>query len=232
MYLVIGASSGLGLEIVKNLSKDSKVLGIARTKSNYNNKNYRHLKIDINKGIKILDENLSTRSINSVIFTVGIYLDHDNVDLKESEMLKLISTNFLSIVKVINFLRLKKKLTDTCFISICSSFTTYFQRDSQAFYSISKNALDRYIDSLRMYNFKFNKRLYINKFTIGILEKTMKNSKKKPIKLLSYSLKKAAKFIISNNKSKNKNFILPAWWILFKILFFIMPKFIKYRLRV
>ena len=227
MHIVVGASSGVGLELVKILSKKNTVIGISRTDSRYIDKNYQQILIDVKKDITLLNDKIKNNSIKSIIFTIGQYDDYDNVKFETEKILDLIKVNFLCIVNFINFLEKNNKFCKEAYISVCSSVTTFAQRDKQTFYSISKHSLDRYVESLRIYNNRNNINIYVNNFIIGVLEKPMKQSKKIPNKYFATSIKVVANFIAQNNLSKNKNFIFPKWWIVIKFVFLFLPKFLR-----
>lgn len=226
MILIIGASSGVGLELVKIFqNNNSNIATISRKKiNNINNKNLTQIKFDItNNNYNLLHKVIKKKSIDAVIFTVGFVSDFDNLSLNLSEIDKIYQTNFISVTQFVKFLINNKKLKDNSTLSFCSSVTTFLPRDIQIFYCASKRGLDSFIDSLRFTFLKEKTNIYVNKFVIGVLDSPMKGSKRQPSKMLSYKKTNAAKCIFKKYKSKNKNFYVPFWWFFIKIIILLFP---------
>jgi short-subunit dehydrogenase len=226
MILIVGASEGLGLNLVKNfISQNKKIFTISRSKNPiFDNPLVSWIQNDITKLDYDFIDNFDKSSIEAVIFTVGYFNDNDDFSLNIDEIHKIFQTNLFSVSKLIEKLITKDKLKNGSYISICSSVTTMLPRDTQVFYSAAKKGLDCFIESLRFTSLKKKKIFYVNRFIIGVLDQPMKGSLKKPPKFLAYSSKKAARFISATYNKKNSDFFVPSWWFIIKIVFLLTPK--------
>lgn len=227
--MIVGASSGVGHELSKLfLSEKKKIITISRNYPKHlQNTDFKHFSFDITKDdFNLIENDIGQNSLEAVIFTVGFYLDNDDINTDMNMINKIFETNFLSITQFVKYLIERKKLKNNAAISFCSSVTTILPRDNQVYYCAAKKSLDSYIESLRFSFAKSNLNIFVNKFVIGILSKPMKGSTQKPSSLLMYETSKAAQSIFKNCMAKNKNFYVPFWWSVLRFLILLTPKFL------
>lgn len=100
-YLIIGGTSGIGLESTKILSQDNRVIVISRTNKNLENiQNVEYYSADVTKSIEELPS--ISESINGLVYCPG------SINLKPFKSLKIedfqndFDVNVLGVIKVIN----------------------------------------------------------------------------------------------------------------------------------
>ena len=225
MIIIVGASHGLGLELVKKFTQSrNKVICISRTTNAiYDNELIKHINLDLNSRDFSQLDTIKENSIKSVIFTIGYYKDDDDFNLSYDEIDKILDLNFTSLTKFLHYLVSSNKLEKKSYISFCSSVTTFMPRDNQIFYSASKLALDNYINSLRIYFLNKNQDLKINKFIIGVLDEPMQGSKSKPSRILAHKTSKAAETLFNNHMKNNIDKSVPMWWNLIYLILKVVP---------
>ena len=67
--LIIGGSSGIGLEIVKKLNKEHNIFVASRTNESLGGLNYQYIKIDVTK--EILDPSILPDTLDGLVYCPG-----------------------------------------------------------------------------------------------------------------------------------------------------------------
>lgn len=243
-YLIIGASSGLGKDLVYEFASKGNNLII----SSRDIRDLKNLKNDIELKYKVkvkiltidlanLDDvkkkiNLNNKffdGITGVLFPAGQMDDEDFINLKPSLVGDLIFSNFISITYIISSYYQKK---EKGIIVGFGSVSALFGRRTNPYYSASKRALESYFESLISNNDKKN--INIQFYILGYLDTNLSFGKK--LFLPRGSTKNLSKLVYKKRLLKNCKIYFPIWWsiigfiiniIPFKILIFIFNFFKK-----
>lgn len=225
MIVIVGGSKGLGKYLVNEYKgRNIKIMSFARSypKKQISNK-LTNVKFDINNFyFKDLDHLIPKNSIESIFMTVGIFYDDDDIYNSKQKNNKLINTNVMSIVKIINFLIKNNKFKNRSSINFFSSVSTFFPRNKNIMYTASKSFLNSYANSLRIFMRQEKKNISVNNFIIGILDEPL-SGVDYDYKIKGFSKKKLAKLICKMSLNNSKNIIIPRYWILLNILLNILP---------
>lgn len=224
MILIFGASKGVGKALADTFVNKTTIL-ISRQKPTLK-KNQKFLSIDINKiNFEEMNNKIKFENIEAVYFPVGLVLENDNLNLDYEEMELLMRTNFLSIIKITEYLIKSKKLSKSCLICFFSSVTTLLPRDKNIIYCASKQSLNSYYKSLKTY-ISINKlNIRVSLIILGFVNTSMNKNiktffpKMEPERLAKYINKKSFKL--------EGIYYIPFYWFFIKIIINLIPEKIK-----
>ncbi len=242
-YLIAGATKGLGRDLAYEFAKNSKdLIIISRNKDDLEK-----LKDELEKNfdIKVLIFELDLSSQNNVknfinennkilntldgaLFPVGMMDNADTIKNADSNLEKLISANFLSIVYLVNKLSKIFKEKNSGAIIGFGSVSASFGRQINTIYSSAKKALESYFESLIVTNDSGN--IKIQFYILGYLDTRLSLDKK--LLFPKGSTKKLSRIVFNNLNKKGIKRYFPFWWLfiilIIKILpFFVVKKIIK-----
>ena len=231
IYLIIGASSGLGKDLayefarkgnnliissrdvrdLKNLKKDIELKHKVRVKT---------LQIDLEliEKVKkiILAKKFFFKNINGILIPAGQIDDYDCLNLSPSKINALYFSNFVSIAYIVSsFYKIKNKGHIVGFGSVSS----LFGRKINPYYAASKRALESFFESLISDNQKRNFRIQF--YILGYLDTNLSFGKE--LFLPKGSTKELSKIVYKKKFLKNQKIYFPLWWSLIMFIINIMP---------
>ena len=236
-YLILGASSGLGKELVyvlaKNLndliiiSRDEKDLSAIKSDLQAKFKiNVKYFVVDASSHDEIkkfLHSNLNLLTeIKGVLFPVGMMEEKDDILNDMSVSNNLIQANmgvvayFLS--KIFPIFMKNNKGVIVGFGSISSTIG----RNVNTVYAASKRGLESLFESLSIT--ALNSELKIQFYNIGYLDTNLSYGKK--LLLPKGSTKKLAKIVYKNLNKNYKKIYYPSWWAIIVAIIKIIPFFL------
>jgi len=234
--LIIGASSGLGMNISKFYSNidnnnlictSSDLDELKKVQQDIYSRYQKKIKIfkcDFTSKLEILKFTrfLNTtfkKKIDLIYYCSGINYDSQNLDInliKFEEMLKINFLGFHNLISIIykniNINYLKSQ------IIFISSISTIRIRKKNFLYSTSKKVSEYYIKGMNIHLNKFG----INILTVhmGFLDTKLGNSVSSLLKMDPY---KASKIIHFSLKKKKESIYIPSYWYLLRYLILIIP---------
>lgn len=143
--LLIGGSSGIGLEIAKKLSKQHNVITASRNKGDLD-ANIKHLKFDV------LTDNVENLNLPEELH--GLVYCPGSINLKPFKMLKIedfekeMNLNFLSLVKVVKALVPKLKKSEVGSIVFFSTVAVKVGMPFHTSVAAAKGAIEGFAKSL------------------------------------------------------------------------------------
>ncbi len=155
--LITGASSGLGLSLVKKfLENDYIVIAHSRNKKSFNTnsikkkKNIINLTGDLTKKITIhkLSQSYKKNKPSIIINNAGLYKSKSFSKIKMTEISQLFEVNFFSILKLLKNIFKYLKNRD-CLIVNINSLSGLTGSHNESIYSASKHALKGFFDSVQ-----------------------------------------------------------------------------------
>ena len=228
MIIIVGASKGIGQAITKVFS-DKKLLLISRSKIETSSQYHKHLIGDINHlNYKKLDEFLENDIIEAVFFVVGLINKSDDLKLNNDQKDEIINTNFISIVKLNEYLIRSEKIAQKSLICFFSSVTTLLPRKKQILYCASKTALNSYYLSLRSFFYKNKSNIRIANLMLGYFDTEMSEGVKTPFPKRNPD--EVANFLKKNLDKLNGTYYIPFYWFFINILLSVIPNNIKIKL--
>ena len=151
--LLSGANGGIGSKILPALVKEGyKVIAIDLSNNHISSFDHIFIKCDVTKKEDINNAYSQiikhTPSLFAIINTVGIFKMESLIEGNEDDFKKIFDINFFGIYS------LTKKLfpllkEDSRIINLSSEVARYSPQTFQAYYNLSKTALDGYTDALR-----------------------------------------------------------------------------------
>jgi len=234
--LIIGASSGLGMNISKFYSNidnnnlictSSDLDELKRVQQDIYSRYQKKIKIfkcdfssklEILKFIRFLNTTFK-KKIDLIYYCSGINYDSQNLDINLMKFEEMLKINFLGfhnlisiIYKNININYLKSQ------IIFISSISTIRIRKKNFLYSTSKKVSEYYIKGMNIHLNKFG----INILTVhmGFLDTKLGNSVSSLLKMDPY---KASKIIHFSLKKKKESIYIPSYWYLLRYLILIIP---------
>ena len=237
IYLILGASSGLGKELVyvlaKNLndliiiSRDEKDLSAIKSDLQIKFKiNVKYFVVDASSYDEIkkfLHSNLNLLTeIKGMLFPVGMMEEKDDILNDMSVSNNLIQANmgvvayFLS--KIFPIFMKNNKGVIVGFGSISSTIG----RNVNTVYAASKRGLESLFESLSIT--ALNSELKIQFYNIGYLDTNLSYGKK--LLLPKGSTKKLAKIVYKNLNKNYKKIYYPSWWAIIVAIIKIIPFFL------
>lgn len=240
MHIIIGASSGIGLEIAEELSikkkdlilistddRDLKVIAKDLTIRFGNKISYKALKLEDKfiggKFFKIIK---SKKNIEAIYFVAGknIIDDYPAFNKNIENELHIFDVNFFSVIRIINKINLQflknKKINLVFFGSVTAKFGTY----DKAIYASSKRALESFFESLCSFS---SKNFFLQFYILGEIKTNMVFDKKNRI-LSPVSPNKVAKTVLKNLNKNSYVAYYPKWWWLIKLFLNLIPFKFRY----
>ena len=144
--LIIGGSSGIGLEIVKKLNKEHNIFVASRTNESLGGLNYQYIKIDVTK--EILDPSILPDTLDGLVYCPGSINLRPFRGLKPETFIEDFSLNVMGAIKSIN--AVLKNLNNSQQASIVL-FSTVAVQTGMPFHSsvaVSKGAIEGLTRSL------------------------------------------------------------------------------------
>ena len=242
-YLIIGASSGLGQELVKKFAQNNHDLVIVSRDARDLNAIKADLEIKHKVKIDILDFDFSSideinsklfseqnllSDLNGVLFPIGMMFDKDNLSLNANDIKKLINANFISIVHTIQ--KLKKNFIgkkNPCIIGF-GSVSGFVGREINTTYAAAKRALESYFESMAFD--KNIQKINIQFYILGYLETNL--SFGKDLKMPKASVKKLSDIVYKNKNIKFKKTYYPRYWMLVYLIIKLIPFSILRKLNI
>lgn len=241
--LIIGASRGLGRALAELLSENYHLILSSRESSDLNSlhshisrsskKNHQLISIDLNDSST---ENITSYidkcyklfpRIDLCIVTAGAISNRDTIDNNElNDWEGLISSNFVSISKIVFIMSKKMLLQDIGKVWICSSISIHAPRSVNILYGSSKSALDYFCRALQSSFFGTN--VHVGIIRLGYLQTEMTKGKK-----LLFPIEnpyKAADRLLSIFNTRKKIVYLPGYWRFITTLIRITPLYIYHRI--
>ena len=235
--LILGAKSDVGMELAKKYASEGFNLYLASRKSNELEEIINDIKIRnnieiINYEFDILDffnhktfiENLPEFPIG-VILCIGYLGDQYTAegDLKETQ--KILNTNFIGPVSILNYLVNDFERKKDGFIVVLSSVAGDRGRLSNYIYGSSKGGLNQYLSGIRNRLFKSNVSVLTvkpgfikSKMTAHLLLPNLLTSKPREVAEIIYK---------SVKKNKDEIYIKNRWRVLMIIIKLIPEKIFK-----
>ena len=239
MFVIVGATAGLGREIAYRLAKDNHDLLIVSSDENdlrilasslklefgivvtYKKIDFSIQKPDFSNIIRYINKNC--RGFDGILFPIGYSNELDNADQSEEFSKKIINGNFINIVCLINLICQNKKLNQFT-ITGFGSIASFRGRSKNIIYSASKAALETFFESLRHMCIKKN--IKVQFYIVGYLKTNLSFGKNLLFK--KESPKKFADYIIRNIYKDVGVIYYPCYWHFIRIILFIIPwKFFK-----
>ncbi len=233
-YLIIGASSGLGRELIYKFAEEKNNLVIVSRDSRDLMSLKSDLEIKFNISVdyvaldfsslseidnKLFSKKELLKNLQGVLYPIGMMFDKDNQNLDVDSANKLINSNYLSIVYSIQ--KLSKYLTNNGKASITGfgSVSSYLGREINIVYAGAKRALESYFESLAFE--KDYKEINIQFYTLGYLDTNLSFGKN--LKLPKGSIQKLAMRVYDNRNVKFKRVIYPKYWMLILFVLKLLP---------
>ncbi len=144
--LIIGGSSGIGLEIVKKLNKEHNIFVASRTNESLGGLNYQYIKIDVTK--EILDPSILPDTLDGLVYCPGSINLRPFRGLKPETFIEDFNLNVMGAIKSIN--AVLKNLNNSQQASIVL-FSTVAVQTGMPFHSsvaVSKGAIEGLTRSL------------------------------------------------------------------------------------
>jgi len=236
-YLIIGASSGLGRDLVYTFAKNSHNLTLISRderdtralKTDIENRFKSKINIDVvdcsssekvNTYIKSNLDNL--KNIDGVLFPIGMIFEDDTVQNNISRTNSLIQANYGVVAHFVSEMTEIFKIKNNGTIVGFGSVSAYLGMDLNTTYAASKKALDSFFESLAFTNIKTN--INVQFYVLGYLESNMTFGRK--LFLPKGSTEKLAKIVYKNINKKYKKVYFPYWWAPISYILLILPFFI------
>ena len=151
--LLSGANGGIGKSILKLLIKNNyKVISLDLSDSNIKDLNTDFIKCDITNKEEITSTYNKIKSITNnlyaIVNAVGIFKMESIIEGSEEDLRKIFDVNFFGIY-LLNKAMFSLLDSDSRIINITSELARYSPQPFQAYYNLSKIALDKYTDVLR-----------------------------------------------------------------------------------
>lgn len=151
--LLTGANGGIGQKVLSSLLEAHyKIISLDISDSNIKGKSTAFVKCDVTNS-KELDKAYKeikkiTPSLYAIVNTIGMFKMESIVEGSEEDFRKIFDVNFFGVYS------LNKKMFDLLnkgskIINLTSEVAKYSPQPLQAYYNLSKIALDKYTDSLR-----------------------------------------------------------------------------------
>ena len=239
MFVIVGATAGLGKEIAYKLAKDNHDLFIVSSDVNelrilasslklefgievtYKKIDFSIQKLDFSNVINYINKNC--KRFEGILFPIGYSNELDNADQTEEFSKKIINVNFTNIVCLINLICQNKKLNQFT-ITGFGSIASFRGRSKNIIYSASKAALETFFESLRHMCIKKN--IKVQFYIVGYLKTNLSFGKSLLFK--KESPKKFAEYIIRNIYKDVGVIYYPSYWYFVRITLFMIPwKFFK-----
>lgn len=219
-YWVVGASDGIGYDLVKRLDK----LGVSLIISARNKTRLLHLSKSIDKQVKVVPCDVtdidsvksafaSVGKIDGVVYLAGDYTPMHAQDWNEQEVIKMADTNFMGALRVLGTCVPGFVERDEGHIVIIGSLAGFTGLQGSIGYGASKAALMHLAENLSA-DF-YQSKIRVQLFNPGFVDTklTLKNKFYMPFKM---STERAAA-IIANGMLTNKSVINFPW--LFSLIF-------------
>ena len=181
--LIIGSSSGIGLETTKFfLKKGHNVIGISRKGNNIKSNKFRNIKFDLNnfQNYDQLYSNIYSKfgSINNLLFSAGVQFIRPSSIISTSDMKKIFDINLKSPIFFSKFISNKKFFKRPGSVVFISSVIASRPASGQSLYGSSKSGIINHAKSLALEVSKY--KININTISPGMLKGPMlsKYSKK------------------------------------------------------
>ena len=151
--LLSGANGGIGKQILLYLIKEGyEVISLDINNNNISEISTTFIKCDITSVMDLEHAyqaiNEITNELYAIVNTVGIFMMQSIVEGKVDDFEKIFNVNFFGVYKLnkMMFLLLKE---NSRIINLTSEVARYSPQPFQAYYNLTKIALDRYTDVLR-----------------------------------------------------------------------------------
>ncbi len=228
IYLIIGASSGLGRALAAKFAKEKKNLiivsrddrDLTAMKSDLEIKyNVKVEKIALDfSSFEELNQKLFKKSIfqnlNGILFPVGLMYEKDNFDINEVDLKKIIFANYLSIAHTINYASKHSNMNDFSVVGF-GSVSGLIGRNLNMSYAAAKRSLESFFESMA-FEEKL-KNIKIQFYTLGYLDTNLAFGK--DLVLPKGSTIKLANIVYKSLKFNFKKTYYPLFWII--IAFFL-----------
>ena len=230
MYIIFGASSGVGYELSIRFALESNDLLLISSDKKDLIRLKKHLitmykiKVDYididltksisNKTIKVIMSKMLEFELKGILFPVGRVFRKDYIPQSYDNSLQIVNVNFLNIILIINtFVDHNKKLSIVGFGSISASRG----RMINTLYSASKSALYNYFQSLT-----YQENIKVQFYNLGYL-KTGQTYGKNTL-IYKGCPKKLASIVYRNLTKKNYIATYPFIWVILEPLIKFIPK--------
>ena len=151
--LVTGANGGIGKATVSKLLENNyKVISLDIKDDNLKESDAPFIKCDVSKKEDVENAYQKVKEITNELYaivnTVGIFMMESIIEGKEEDLRKIFDINFFGVYQVNK--TMFPLLKDGCkIINLTSEVARYSPQPFQAYYNLSKVALDSYTDALR-----------------------------------------------------------------------------------
>ena len=142
--IVIGASSGIGLAITKELLNTGHlVTGISRRSISLENKNYTHIIQDVTSKdfISLINKNIQLSNYNNLIYCTGKNKVKLAAELKKNDIEDLFNTNLIPALLISSEFAKSRKISKDSSILYIGSIWSSFGLKGRSLYGASKSAL-------------------------------------------------------------------------------------------
>ena len=173
-YIIYGASSFVANELIKQLSKNNKVIAFSRKKLNLTNLNLKFFKTnyDENHILKILKKNIKEKDIPVFIFFNAISDNSALIKMKRNEILDIFRINLITPILITNII-IKNFLNVKPHFIYMSSTRGHMGDKGISIYSTTKNGLAAFTKnmSIEYGSFGLNFRVIL----LGLVNGGLKN---------------------------------------------------------
>ncbi len=234
--IIIGSSSGIGMQLAKIMSKDGYMLGLTsrrielldNLKKELPNQVYiKHMDVtNIKESIKCLNDLIGEMNgVDLIIISVGI--GHINKELKWQLEQETINTNVMGVTAIINASMkyfLDKK---TGHLAVITSIAALRGSAISPAYNASKAFLSNYLEGLRCKIKKQNLDITITDIKPGLVNTAMAKGEGL---FWVMPLEKVATQIYSSLKKRKKKFYVTKRWAFLAFFIKRIPDFLYYKI--
>jgi NAD(P)-dependent dehydrogenase (short-subunit alcohol dehydrogenase family) len=174
--LIIGSSSGIGLEATKFfLKKSHNVIGISRRNNNIKSKKFRHINFDLNnfQDYDQLYSNIYNKfgPINNLLFSAGVQFIRPSSIISANDIKKIFNINLKSPILFSKFISNKRFFKRPGSVIFISSVIASRPASGQSLYGSSKSGVINHAKSLALEVSKY--KININTISPGMLKGPM-----------------------------------------------------------
>tara|TARA_Y100001968_G_scaffold328960_1_gene377209 strand:+ start:1834 stop:2541 length:708 start_codon:yes stop_codon:yes gene_type:complete len=142
--LVIGSSSGIGFAITEKLLKEGQeVTGVSRRNLNINDKNYKHLKIDVKSKnfVSSINNHQKIDYYNNIIFCTGQNKVELAKNLKRDDINHLLEVNLIPAILISSEFAKSRDISQDSSILFIGSIWSSFGLEGRSVYGATKAAI-------------------------------------------------------------------------------------------
>jgi len=234
--IVIGASSGIGLQLARVLSKDGYAVGLTGRRLELLNNLKKELpaqtfisQMDINNTSEAMDKlNGLIGEMGGVdLIVVSAGIGHINHELDWTKEQETITTNVLGVTAIINAAMQVFLTKKSGHLAVISSVAALWGSGECPAYNASKAFVSNYLEGIRCKVKKLKMDITVTDIKPGLVDTAMAKGEGL---FWVMPLEKAADQIYTALRHKKDEVIVTKRWRIIAFLLKIMPKFLYYKL--